>query len=60
MEINSSTWETVSNDATANLRTERLRMYGGWLVHVTDDTNTLVSMVFLSDPTHEWEISTSS
>jgi len=59
-EVNSSTWETVSTDATANITTERLRVYGGWLVHVTDTTNTLTNLTFLPDPTWQWEISTDS
>jgi hypothetical protein len=58
METNSSTWVQVSTNSSRI--TKRLRIFGGWLVDVEDTSNSVSSVVFVPDPRHEWEISTSS
>lgn len=40
-------------------RTERAPVFGGWIVKVTDimeERNLTISMVFVPDPLHAWEV----
>lgn len=61
-------WESIGNNENTNRWTRRVRVIGGWLVkeevykgdvnsnaHDADDV-IAVSMVFVSDPEHKWEI----
>lgn len=49
-----TTWESVSIDD--QLETLRLRVPGGWLVAVRDSTYETTQIVFVSNPTHEWTL----
>jgi hypothetical protein len=49
-------WDEVSVDN--NLTTLRMRVVGGWLVHVRDSTTGDANTITVADPNHDWTPST--
>lgn len=47
-------WEEVSEDSTAGILTQRLRVQGGWVVRVKDLDTENQDVCFVSDPQGEW------
>lgn len=47
-------WEDVGTDG--NLTTKRLRVVGGWIVHILNTTSNDTTTVFVPDPGHDWEL----
>ena len=50
------TWESVSTDDGKT--TKRMRILGGWLVHITTTTPSSVDVFFVPDPNHDWLFTT--
>lgn len=48
-------WETVGTDS--EIVTKRLRVVGGWLVHIRNTTSGNSDTTFVSDPGFDWELS---
>lgn len=52
-------WVAVNADTA--IVTKKLRVPGGWIVHMEDASSTDTCAAFVSDPQHEWvPIATSS
>lgn len=49
-------WEYITHQG--NERTERAKIFGGWLMKVTDEDQegctSTVALIFISDPGHIW------
>lgn len=50
-------WEDVSTNDNG-LTTKRMRIVGGWLVHVANTDGTYGQTVFCPDSSHDWQPST--
>lgn len=52
-------WEVIHTNAGNTVETSRAKVIGGWIVNNCSAANTNTpseSMVFISDPSHQWEI----
>lgn len=54
-----TTWEEVSNDTAAKIKTYRLRVPGGWLVLITDTDYGTSDSHFVANPDGKWVLSSS-
>lgn len=49
-----STWEVVSTDK--DYESLRLRVPGGWVLSIRDQTNNDTNALFIADPSNFWKL----
>ena len=59
-------WTIIETDTNANIRSDRLKVPGGWIVRSCFSYASYagggcaIHQVFVPDPTHEWELKNES